>query len=68
MGASTASSVWFTPSTIFLKSPWCFDASARVASRPPTAASTSTPASFTSRFTASMQVFRLFLMVLKSPL
>jgi CNT family concentrative nucleoside transporter len=67
IGASTASRVLLTPSTIFLKSPWCFPASARVVSRPATAASTSVPASATSRLTASMQVLRLFLMVLKSP-
>ena len=67
-GPITASSVWFTPSTIFRKSPWCLVASARVASWPSTAALTSTPASATSAFTASMHVFRLFLISLKSPL
>ncbi len=53
MGAITASSVWLTPSTIFLKSPWCFPASARVARRPSTAASASVLASCASARTAS---------------
>ena len=67
MGAMVASSVRFTPSTIFLKSPWCLSESARIASRPATAASARAKASATSRLMASMQVLRLFLRVLKSP-
>ena len=63
----TESSVSLTPWTILRKSPWCLVASARVASLPSTAARDKRPASATRAFTASMQVLRLFLMVLKSP-
>ncbi len=67
-GPITASRVSFTPSTTWRKSPRCFVASARVSSFPFTAASDSRFASETSKFTASIHVFRLFLISLKSPL
>ena len=51
----------------FAEVAWWRLASARVASWPPTAARDRLRVSATSAFTASMQVLRLFLRVLKSP-
>ena len=64
----TASRHSLTPCTILRKSPWCLEASARVASLPSTAATLSAFASATRAFTASTHWLRLFLISLKSPL
>ena len=68
IGPITESRVSLTPWTILRKSPWCLAASARVASLPSTAALLSVTASATNVLTASTHWFRLFLIVLKSPL